>query len=125
MEQTDGKIKPDVLKYLGRWKNSYEKARVIGEIMLFEENGKLFIHITGSESGYCPGNWETAPVSIHSYAPDTNDVVAFLAQYALEEMDAVLAMNENKGLLIIAGYFTYKKNDGRSDFFVREFFYKI
>jgi len=125
MELELRKIKPDVLKYLGKWKNSYDKARIIAELILFEEGGELLINVTGSENGYFPGDWKTAAVRYHSYAPDTNDVVAFQAKFTLDEMEAFLAMNENKGLLIIAGYFTFKKNDERSDFFVREFFHKI
>ena len=125
MELPERKMQADVLKYLGRWINSYNKARIIGDLILFEKDGELFINVTGAETGYCPGDWKTAPVRFHSYAPDTSDVVAFQAQFTLDEMDAFLAMNENKGLLIIAGYFTYKKNNGKSDFFVREFFHKM
>ena len=125
MEMELQKIKPALLNYLGRWINSSDKARIIGEFTFFESNGDLLMTVTGSKTGYCPGDWKTVPVKFHSYAPETNDVVAFQAHLELEEIDAFLAMNFNKGLLIIAGYFTYKKNDGRSDFFVREFFYKI
>ena len=125
MEIEKKEIKPPVLNYLGRWVNSYDKARAIGEITFFISNGELFIALTGSKAGPCPGEWEAVPVQIYSYAPDTNDVVAFRAQVELGNMHAFLAMNDNKGLLIIAGYFSYKNNEGKSDFFVREFFSKV
>ena len=124
MEIEKKEIKPPVLNYLGKWVNSYDKARVIGDVTFFVNNGELFMAATGSETGYRPGEWKAVPVQFYSYSPDAADVVAFRAQFELEDMCAFLAMNDNKGLLIIAGYFSYKKNEGRSDFFVREFFSK-
>jgi len=124
MEIEMKEIKPPVLNYLGRWVNSYDKARAIGEFTFFVDNGELFMTVTGSKTGNCPGEWGAAPVQVYSYSPDMANVVAFRAQFELEDMQAFLAMNDNKGLLIIAGYFTYKKNKRGSDFFVREFFSK-
>ena len=125
MENQIQKVKTDFSYYLGSWTNSYEKARVIGAFRLYEENGQLMIHITGSETGFYPGNWGSQVVKSHSYAPDTNDVVAFQTRFEMGDMEAFLAMNENKGLLIIAGYFTFKDEDERSSCFVREFFFKV
>jgi hypothetical protein len=125
MEMELKKIKPAVSNYLGKWVNTYDKARIISEFTFFENNGELLMTITGSKTGNYPGNWKTVPVKFHAYTPDTNDVVAFQAHLDYDELEIFLAINENKGLLVMAGYFTFKKNDGRSDFFVREFFHKI
>jgi hypothetical protein len=124
MEIEMKEIKPPIKKYLGRWVNPYNGSRAIGEFMFFVKNGELFMTSTGADSGHCPGEWKAAPVYYHSYAPDTTDAVAFRSQLELEDMHVLLAINENKGLLVIAAYFTYKNKEGRSDFFVREFFSK-
>ena len=119
------KIKNGVGNYFGRWENSYDKARIIGAFTIFQENGELQIAVEGSPNGIYPGDWTSTTLKAHSYDPDSDDVVAFQASYNLEDITAFLAINENKGLLIIAGYFTFKTNKGKSDFFVREFFTKI
>lgn len=125
MENQVQKEKIDFSYYLGKWINSYDKARVIGEFKLYEENGKLMINVNGSQTGFHPGEWGSQPVRHHSYGPDTNDIVAFQTRFERDDMEAFLAINENKGLLIIAGFFTFKDNDERSSCFVREFFFKV
>ncbi|PHS03603.1 MAG: hypothetical protein COA88_15550 [Kordia sp.] len=125
MKTAEQKNKVDLSYYLGTWVNSYEKARVIESFTFSENNGKIQMTVKNSKVGFYSGNWGSGELKPHSYAPDTNDVVAFQARFELEDMDAFLAINENKGLLIIAAYFTFKQSDDRSDCFVREFFYKI
>ncbi|WP_103068969.1 hypothetical protein [Aquimarina sediminis] len=125
MELKEQKQKVDLSYYLGTWRNSYEKARLIGEFTFFEKDGVMQIRIKNSKDSFYKSNWDIAPVRPHSYAPEINDVVAFQAHLKMEEMEAFLAINENKGLLIIAGYLTFDTNDERSDCFVREFFYKV
>ena len=114
----------DLSYYTGTWVNSYEKARVIGGLTITEHNGKIMIAPKSSATGFYHGEWGSSELKPHAYAPDMNDIVAFRAQFHLEDMEAFLAINENKGLLIIAGYFSFKTSDERSDCFVREFFYK-
>ena len=109
---------------LGRWVNPYKESKGITEFSLVEDNGKLFIDIEGAESGRCSGVWERVAVRHYAYAPDLNDVVAFKAHLNRDDMDILLAINENKGLLVVAAYFTLKDGDERSDFFIREFFHK-
>jgi hypothetical protein len=124
MELKEQKNKTDLSYYLGTWHNSYEKARLIKEFTFFEKEGQLRISIKNSEASFYKNDWEEGLVKHHAYAPDMNDVVAFQTRIDMKDMEAFLAINENKGLLIIAGYFTFKNNDEKSDFFVREFFYK-
>lgn len=125
MENQLEKAKVDFSYYTGKWVNSYDKARAIREFTLTEKDGKLQIHIEGSDTGFYPGDWGTAHTRHHAYAPDMNDIVALQARYDFDDFEAFLAINENKGLLIIAGYFTFKNDNERSDCFVREFFFKV
>jgi hypothetical protein len=119
------KRKVDFLYYTGTLRNSYEKARLIGEFNLFESEGVLKIAIKNSKESFYDGPWDVADVIPHSYAPEISDIVAFQAHIDMEDINAFLALNENKGLLIIAGYITFKNDDGKSNCFVREFFYKV
>jgi hypothetical protein len=50
--------------------------------------------------------------------------IAFLARYDFEFVGITLAVNENKGLIIIASYHTFKDASARSNYFKREFFYR-
>ena len=125
MENQIEKSKIDFSYYLGRWVNSYDKARGISEFTLFENNGELQVSINGSKTGFYPGSWGTELVRYHAYAPDMYEIVAFQARFDMEDVEAFLALNENRGLIVIACYFTFKNEDERSDCFVREFFYKV
>jgi hypothetical protein len=125
MENQVQKQKVDFSYYLGKWVNTYDKARIIRGFTLSESDGKLKITVDGSAKGYYPGDWGTSPVQHFAYAPDMNDIVAFQSEFDLKDFHALLSINENKGLLVIAGSFTFKNSDLGSDFFVREFFYKV
>ena len=119
------KSKVDISEYLGNWKNSYDKARVINSFSIAEENGEVKISVQGAVNGLHPGSWGKEDLKTYAYDPDMNDVVAFRAQFEMENLGAFLAINENKGLIIIAGFFSVKNDPSKSDFFVREFFYKV
>ncbi len=114
----------DLSFYTGTWINTYEKARVIGSVTITEEDGKIMMAPKSSEVGYYKGEWGKSELKPHAYAPDKQDIVGFRAHFDLEGIEAFLAINENKGLLIIAGYFGLRDGEDQSDFFVREFFYK-
>ncbi len=125
MKIAEQKSIADLSYYTGTWINSYDKARVIASLTITEKDEKIEITLKNSETGFYSGEWGSSELKPHAYAPDINDIVAFQARFDLDDMDAFLAINENKGLLIIAGYFSFKPSDNRSDCFVREFFYKI
>ncbi|KAA1246570.1 hypothetical protein [Aquimarina sp. RZ0] len=124
MELKEQKHTATLSYYLGTWANSNEKARLIDSFTFFETDGELRMTIKNSETGFYKNDWGTGLVKPHSYGPDTHDIVAFQAHFSREDIDAFLAINENKGLLIIAGYITFKNDEDRSDCFVREFFRK-
>lgn len=115
----------DLSYYTGKWVNSYDKARVLSALSISEKDGKIEISPENAATGFYTGTWGSSALKPYAYGPETNDIVAFQAHFKMEDMEAFLAVNENKGLLIIAGYFSFKENDNRSDCFVREFFYKI
>ena len=125
MMATEKTYREELSYYLGTWRNSYEKARLIGEFTFFEKEGGLRMSLKNSTESFYQKPWPEGVVTAHSYTPESNDIVAFKAHFELEDLEAFLAINENKGLLIIAGYISFKGDDSRGDCFVREFFYKV
>jgi len=115
----------DLSYYVGRWVNSYDKARVISSFTIIEKGGKIMITPENSKMGFYNEEWDSSELKPHAYGPDMDDIVAFQAHFNMKDMNVFLAVNENKGLLVIAAYFSFKETDNRSDCFVREFFYKI
>ena len=125
MKGTESTYRNKLAEYMGTWRNSYEKARLIEEFTFFEEDGTMKISIKNSKESFYQNPWNIGTVKPHGYTPDSNDIVAFKGHIKMDDMEAFFAINENKGLLIIAGYLTFKDEDPRSDCFVREFFYKV
>ena len=125
MKIENEKEQTQISYYLGTWRNSYDKARLIGEMNIIQGKDGLQIAIKNSQDSFYTGPWEIATLKPHSYAPEINDIVAFQTRIDLDDIEAVLAINENKGLLIIAGYITFKNDNSKTDCFVREFFYKV
>ncbi len=110
---------------MGIWRSSYKKSRLIEEFTFFEEEDAMKISIKNSAESFYQNPWNVGSITPHGYTPDSNDIVAFRGHVKMDDMEAFLAINENKGLLIIASYLCFKDNDPRSDCFVREFFYKV
>lgn len=115
----------DLSFYTGTWINTYDKARMIGSVKITEEDGKIIIEPTSSQVGHYRGTWGKSEIKPYAYTPDKQDIVGFMARFDHDEIEAFLAINENKGLLIIAGFFSLKNQEDKSDFLVREFFYKV
>ncbi|MDH7448112.1 hypothetical protein [Aquimarina sp. 2201CG14-23] len=124
MELKEQKHTMDLSYYLGTWDNPYEKARLIDSFTFFESEGELRMTIKNSTDSFCQDDWGIGLVRAHAYNPDLHEVVAFQAHFFKEDLEMFLAINENKGLLVIAAYITFKNNDEKSDYFVREFFHK-
>ena len=47
-----------------------------------------------------------------------------MARYDFGFAEVTLAANENKGLIIIASYHRFRDGSARSNYFIREFFYR-
>lgn len=124
MELKEQKHRMDLSYYIGTWDNPYEKARLIDSFTFYETDGELRMTIKNSAASFYQEDWGIGSVKAHAYAPDLHNVVAFQAHFFKEDIEMFLAINENKGLLVIAAYITFKNNDEKSDCFVREFFHK-
>ena len=116
-------MKIDFSKLLGTWVNTYENSRGIERVVITEEEGKIGIRCFGVDGGILPGDWGMTHATPLAKTPEKAEVVAFKGEYKKDDFDAFLAVNDNKGLLIIAAYFYFKVDNGMNDFFAREFYY--
>ena len=108
----------------GRWKNSKPFTVGISEFELTEIDNKLSISIQGASGGTLPA--DIGPISAIGHASDelSNDCIAFQAETIAEGKQYFFAGNINKGLVIIATYIKVLSGE-KSNFFIREFFYKL
>lgn len=111
-------------KVAGRWKNSKSTTKGIAGFTLTESEGGLMLGIQGAEGGFMSSQLEPVKVSCHSNNSDSKECIAFHGTSVDGGHKYRFAGNINKGLIIIATYIT-DLNDEDSNFFVREFFYKL
>ncbi|MFT5166364.1 MAG: hypothetical protein ACI8P3_001595 [Saprospiraceae bacterium] len=113
----------DVSKFVGTWVNTNDKTRAIEKVIITAVNGEICMQVFGIEGGILSGDWGSIYAMPLTNAPEETEPVAFKGQYKKKEFEAFLAVNDNKGLLIIAGYFYFENNIGLNNFFTREFYY--
>jgi len=108
----------------GNWKNSKATTKTIAKFSLLEKDGNLQITIAGAAGGYLPN--EIGPLSViaHAADPDSTESIAFQAEATVDGTSYFFAGNVNKGLVIIATYIKTAAGKG-SNFFIREFFYRL
>jgi hypothetical protein len=71
------------------------------------------------------GSWGNAPA--HAYAVDgfdSREALAFNCTFTLADRDIRLQANIKAGVLVIAFLTRFRDNSGRSNYFVREFYYR-
>lgn len=116
-------VKLDVAKYLGDWQNSYADTQGIGYFKIYEEEGEVKMDITGRAGGMLEGHWGVTTLTPYTATPDGDKASAFHGKYDLGYADIDLTINENKELMIVFSFITFKDGSGRSNCYKREFFY--
>ena len=111
-------------KCIGSWENPYKNTRGIQSFDIYQRSDKTYISITGKEAGIKPGSWGESEFTGFAQGPDEQEASAYQAFFDLGFADALLAINENKGLLVILAYISPKTETGQSNYFIREFYYK-
>ena len=111
-------------KVIGKWKNSKIGTKGIGEFELSEYDGNFSLTVRGADGGYFPSEISILACTAHSSSPSSNTFSAFQAEAKVDGSTYFFAGNINKGLIIIATYIQVESDD-KSNFFIREFFYKL
>ena len=118
-KDSEGKV--DLSHYVGHWTNTNPETLAILHFDFDRRSDGFCMRAFGA--GY-PQCWGKVTVTPHAYDVAGTRGIAFLARYDFEFVEITLAVNENKGLIIIASYHTFKDASPRSNYFKREFFYR-
>jgi hypothetical protein len=108
----------DISPLLGNWRNSNPATNWIKRFTLSKKEGVFTMHTYSAAE---PFDW--GEVEITAYMDNAKEI-AFHAAYDLESVHSLLAVNTNKGLIIIAAFNRFKEDSGRSNSFCREFYFR-
>lgn len=130
-----GTLDPTAL--CGTWLNTNPASRGIVKVVLaMRDDTKLSIQVFGAQAGGRSDWGEVQAERLYSHTPAPSSVPSFaqpaatpaciacVASYDFGFMQTQLGVNLNQGLLVIGIYNTFHDNTQRSDYFVREFFYR-
>jgi hypothetical protein len=110
-------VQADITSLLGTWVNSNRGTEWIERFELTERDGSYRIR---AQAAHPPHDW--GEVTLWT-CQDNIGELAFHAVFDLEDVEAVLAANTNKGLVVIAAFFRFK-NGERLNYLCREFYYR-
>lgn len=108
----------DLAPLLGNWVNSNPATKWIKRFTLAKRDGAAVLHAFGAQE---PLDW--GEVELTAYMGDSA-MVGFHAVYDLGSMEAILAANTNKGLVVIVAFYKFKDQSGRANFISREFYFR-
>ena len=109
---------------IGKWKNSRPDTQGIESFELRADNGSLKLSVYGVSGGFMTDNLTDLECTAHATSPESNTFSGFQAQGTENGKEYFFAGNINKGLIIIATYIKVLSGN-ESNYFVREFFYKL
>ncbi len=111
----------DMSNLTGHWTNTNPETSGITKFDLVARDGGYYLRASGAGRAE---PWSEVEVTPHSYDVNGGPAVAFRAEIDLGFSEVTLAVNENKGLLIIASLHRFKDDSARAAYFKREFFYR-
>ena len=120
----ENKSKLDCSPLLGTWLNTDCQARGIIRIA-FNMRGDSF---TAHAFGACepsPCDWGETDAALFADTVASREQMNFSAFYDFGFMDAHLQGYIRQGVLVVATFSRFKDDSGRSNYFVKEFFYRL
>lgn len=111
----------DINDFLGLWINTYPETKGIASFEISSQDGVATFRAFGADESHAPGDWGEVEFVPLAASADGNVLKGFHITYEIErtKSKSLLAVNENKGLLIIAIYSFPTEGNG---YFSREFF---
>jgi hypothetical protein len=109
---------------LGTWLNTNNVTRGILKAVLSERAREVVVRIVGS----CfpePCDWGEVSASVFSADPRSGEAMAWSAFCDFGFMETQLQAHIRQGVLIIAKFDRFKDESGRSNYFSKEFFYRV
>jgi hypothetical protein len=114
----------DASPFVGTWVTTNSSTRGMVKLEITAVEDGLSVHAYGA----ChpePCDWGTAKASLFADGIDSATGLAFSASYDFGFMETDLQAKIKKGVLVVAGFNRFKDDSGRSNYFSREFFYRL
>jgi hypothetical protein len=111
----------DLSPFLGSWRNTYRDSKGIRRFILARQADRYVFRGWGVGRDE---DWGTVPVVPHAPQVASRQPAGFLTRYDFAFSQVTLAVNENKGLLVVAAFTTFRDGTARSSYLTREFFYR-
>lgn len=120
--EATGPVIPEPL--LGTWLNTNAGSRGIVKVVLTRKGGQVALHVLASGS---PKDYDWGVTTADIFAADSSSIeaMAFNAFYDFGFMESQLQGHVRQGVLIIAKFDRFKDGSGRSNYFSKEFFYRV
>lgn len=120
--ESAGPVVPEPL--LGTWLNTNLATRGILRAVLARGGRQIMLRVQASGS---PDNYDWGETSADIFAADSSssEAMAFNAFYDFGFMESQLQGHVRQGVLIIAKFDRFKDGSGRSNYFSKEFFYRV
>lgn len=109
---------------LGTWLNTNAATRGIVNAILTRKGGRTLVRIIAAGSPE-PDDWGETAASLFAAETSSAEAMAFSAFYDFGFMETQLQAHVRQGVLIIAKFDRFKDNSGRSNYFSKEFFYRV
>jgi len=109
---------------LGTWLNTNSTTQGITEAVLAAENGRTTLQIFSAGASDVR-EWGKTSADLFATDAASTEAMAFSAFYDFGFMETRLQGHVRQGVLIIAKFERFKDNSGRSNYFSKEFFYRM
>ena len=123
-EQLKGPSMVDPTPFVGTWINTNDSARhKIARVVISIKDGSLVVHAFGDCSpDLC--DWGEVMADVFAESIRSHEAMSFSAVYDFGFMESYLQSNVKHGTLVIATCNKFKDDNGRSNYYTREFFYQ-
>lgn len=109
----------DLSVLLGDWRNTNAQGGIARIVCAPADNGRISVHCWGAN------DWGVVEAPVFAFTFDSQEAGAFAAVFQLPFMEIRLQANVKAGVLVVATFNAFRDESGRSNYFNREFFYRI
>ncbi len=110
----------DLTVLVGDWRNTNPAAGIARIVCEPNGDGGLTVHCAGVAR-----DWGKVDAPVFAFDFDGDKAGAFLAVYDFGFEEVRLQANVKLGVLVVASFNAFKDGSGRSNYFNREFFYRV
>lgn len=113
-------VRLDVSALTGAWHNTNRDTRGIARFIVTERaDGGVDVVSFGTTA------WPLTPATVYGDHLETREAMAFSAIVDLGYADVHLQANIKGGVLVVATFNRFRDGSGRSNYFMREFYYRV